>query len=307
MLSLLIVGSVIMGATALEDFALALAVGLAVGSYSSIFVASPLLAAWKDRDPKFKVLHDRRRRTTMAAASVATGVPVVETDDDDPREKAVVEAGIPGPPAVGRSEPSRPRTPAPAPASAVANADRAGSLGTISPWQGNSFGSTCATSPTIRSPASSSRTSRHCSPTPRPSAGQSMPSRNRSRTSASTRCSGSRRVASCSRRRSRTNGTAGFVPVRKAGKLPWQIEREEYELEYGTDLLEIHRDAIEPGERVLVVDDVLATGGTASAVVRLVERLGGEVAGLAFLIELEFLAGRKKLPGQDVHAVVCYA
>ncbi len=112
-LSLLIVGSVIMGATALEDFALALAVGLAVGSYSSIFVASPLLAAWKDRDPKFKVLHDRRRRTTMAAASVSTGVPVVETDDDDPREKAVVEAGIPGPPAVGRSEPSRPRTPRP--------------------------------------------------------------------------------------------------------------------------------------------------------------------------------------------------
>jgi adenine phosphoribosyltransferase len=101
--------------------------------------------------------------------------------------------------------------------------------------------------------------------------------------------------------------TAGFVPVRKAGKLPWEIEREEYELEYGTDLLEIHRDAIAPGERVLVVDDVLATGGTASAVVRMVERLGGEVVGLAFLIELEFLAGRKKLPGQNVHAVVCYA
>ena len=73
---------------------------------------------------------------------------------------------------------------------------------------------------------------------------------------------------------------AGFVPVRKAGKLPWEIEREEYELEYGTDLLEIHRDAIAPGERVLIVDDVLATGGTAAAVVRLVERLGGEVVGL---------------------------
>jgi preprotein translocase subunit SecF len=111
-LSLLIVGSLIMGATALEDFALALAVGLAVGSYSSIFVASPLLAAWKDRDPKYKVLHDRRRRTTMAAASVATGVAVVEPDGE-PREKAVVEAGIPGPPAVGRTEPSRPRTPRP--------------------------------------------------------------------------------------------------------------------------------------------------------------------------------------------------
>jgi adenine phosphoribosyltransferase len=100
---------------------------------------------------------------------------------------------------------------------------------------------------------------------------------------------------------------AGFVPVRKAGKLPWEIEREEYELEYGTDLLEIHRDAVHPGEQVLIVDDVLATGGTASAAVRLTERLGGEVAGLAFLLELEFLAGRKKLPDADVHAVISYA
>ena len=100
---------------------------------------------------------------------------------------------------------------------------------------------------------------------------------------------------------------AGFVPVRKAGKLPWEIEREEYELEYGTDLLEIHRDAIAPGEQVLIVDDVLATGGTASAVVRLVERLGGSLVGLAFLIELAFLDGRKKLEGQNVHTVICYA
>jgi adenine phosphoribosyltransferase len=100
---------------------------------------------------------------------------------------------------------------------------------------------------------------------------------------------------------------AGFVPVRKPGKLPWEIESEEYELEYGTDLLEIHRDAIAPGERVLIVDDVLATGGTAAAVVSLVERLGGDVVGLAFLIELAFLGGRKKLEGRDVHTVVCYA
>ena len=73
---------------------------------------------------------------------------------------------------------------------------------------------------------------------------------------------------------------AGFVPVRKPGKLPWEIEREEYELEYGTDLLEIHRDAVAPGEQVLIVDDVIATGGTAAATARLVERLGGEVVGL---------------------------
>ena len=99
---------------------------------------------------------------------------------------------------------------------------------------------------------------------------------------------------------------AGFVPVRKAGKLPWEIEREEYELEYGTDLLEVHRDAFVPREKVLIVDDVLATGGTASAVVRLVERLGAEVVGLAFVIELAFLHGRNKLSGHDVHVVTAY-
>jgi adenine phosphoribosyltransferase len=99
---------------------------------------------------------------------------------------------------------------------------------------------------------------------------------------------------------------AGFVPVRKAGKLPWEIEREEYELEYGTDLLEVHKDAVHPGEQVLIVDDVLATGGTASAVVRLVERLGAEVVGLAFAIELGFLGGRKKLGSETVHAVMAY-
>jgi adenine phosphoribosyltransferase len=99
---------------------------------------------------------------------------------------------------------------------------------------------------------------------------------------------------------------AGFVPVRKAGKLPWEIEREEYELEYGTDLLEIHRDAIHPGEQVLIVDDVLATGGTAAATLRLAERLGGEVVGFAFFIELQFLHGRQRLDGREVHAVVEY-
>jgi adenine phosphoribosyltransferase len=99
---------------------------------------------------------------------------------------------------------------------------------------------------------------------------------------------------------------AGFVPVRKAGKLPWQIEQAEYELEYGTDLLEIHRDAIQPGEQVLIVDDVLATGGTARATQSLVERLGGEIVGLAFFIELEFLHGRDRLDGHEVHSVIAY-
>jgi Protein export membrane protein len=108
-ISLLIVGSLIMGATALEEFGLALAIGLAVGSYSSIFVAAPLLAYWKDREPQYRTLHDRRRRVTMAAASVSTGVPVIEDDvEDEPHLKAMAE-GVPGPPAVGRTVAPKPR------------------------------------------------------------------------------------------------------------------------------------------------------------------------------------------------------
>lgn len=99
---------------------------------------------------------------------------------------------------------------------------------------------------------------------------------------------------------------AGFVPVRKAGKLPWEIERQEYALEYGTDLLEIHRDAVHPGERVVIVDDVIATGGTAAASARLVETLGGTVAGFAFLIELAFLGGRRALEGHPVTSLLTY-
>ena len=100
--------------------------------------------------------------------------------------------------------------------------------------------------------------------------------------------------------------SAAFVPVRKAGKLPWEIEREEYELEYGTDLLEIHRDAVEPGDRVVIIDDVLATGGTARAKIELAERLGGVVVGALFVIELAFLSGRDKLAGYDVFSLVTY-
>jgi adenine phosphoribosyltransferase len=99
---------------------------------------------------------------------------------------------------------------------------------------------------------------------------------------------------------------AGFVPVRKAGKLPFEIEREEYELEYGTDLLEVHKDALGPGERVLIVDDVIATGGTATATVALARRLGAEVVGLAFLVELAFLAGRAKLASERIVSLITY-
>jgi adenine phosphoribosyltransferase len=99
---------------------------------------------------------------------------------------------------------------------------------------------------------------------------------------------------------------AAFVPVRKAGKLPWQVIREEYVLEYGTDKLEIHRDAIRPGERILVIDDVLATGGTASATARLVEALGGEIVGLGFMIEIGDLNGRDKLGEHRVESLAVY-
>jgi adenine phosphoribosyltransferase len=93
---------------------------------------------------------------------------------------------------------------------------------------------------------------------------------------------------------------AGLVPVRKPGKLPWRTVTETYELEYGTDSLEVHEDAISAGDDVYVIDDVLATGGTAAATCRLVERLGGRVAGVGFVLELGFLEGRAKLPDYDV-------
>ena len=98
----------------------------------------------------------------------------------------------------------------------------------------------------------------------------------------------------------------GFVPVRKPKKLPDNTVSQEYALEYGTDTLEIHEDAIQPGQRVLIVDDVLATGGTAAAVAQLVEKLGGTVAGLAFVIELDFLNGRSKLNGRTIHSLLHY-
>jgi adenine phosphoribosyltransferase len=99
---------------------------------------------------------------------------------------------------------------------------------------------------------------------------------------------------------------AGLVPVRKAGKLPWAVAREEYDLEYGSDKLEIHRDAIHPGERILIVDDVLATGGTAAATARLVETLGGLIAGLGFVIELDQLGGRAHMGERPVKALLHY-
>jgi adenine phosphoribosyltransferase len=99
---------------------------------------------------------------------------------------------------------------------------------------------------------------------------------------------------------------AGFVPVRKPKKLPAETERVTYDLEYGTDTLEIHKDAVKPGSRVVIADDLLATGGTAAAAVRLAEKLGGKVAGVTFVIELEFLKGRDRLAGYDVVSLIQY-
>jgi adenine phosphoribosyltransferase len=99
---------------------------------------------------------------------------------------------------------------------------------------------------------------------------------------------------------------AGFVPIRKKGKLPWETVEEEYALEYGTATLELHRDAVRSGERVLIVDDVLATGGTARAAAALVEEIGGKVCGIACVIELDSLKGRDKLTGYELYSLVHY-
>jgi adenine phosphoribosyltransferase len=99
---------------------------------------------------------------------------------------------------------------------------------------------------------------------------------------------------------------AGFAPVRKKGKLPSRTVQETYDLEYGTDCLEIHADAVDRGQKVLIVDDVLATGGTAAATTALVRKLGGDVHALAFLIELEFLNGRARLGKENIHSVLKY-
>src|SRR5579864_2592383 len=98
----------------------------------------------------------------------------------------------------------------------------------------------------------------------------------------------------------------GFVPVRKFGKLPSQTVSVEYALEYGTNIVEVHQDAVKPGQRVLIVDDLLATGGTVSAAIELIELLGGQIAGIAFLVELTFLKGREHLSNYDVFALIKY-
>ena len=98
----------------------------------------------------------------------------------------------------------------------------------------------------------------------------------------------------------------GFIPIRKKGKLPCETISEEYDLEYGSAVIEMHKDAIHPGQKVVIVDDLIATGGTTEAIIKLVNQLGGEVVGIVFLIELAGLKGRERLEGQRVESVICY-
>src|SRR5207237_27739 len=176
--SLLLIGSLVLGATTLEEFGLALLIGLASGAYSSIFIASPLLAIYKEREPRYRDIQ-RRMASSTTRRAVRSTVDLIADHFEGQRVDRVL--GV----------------------------EARGFI--IAAPVAYKFG-------------------------------------------------------------------AAFVPVRKAGKLPWEIERVDYELEYGTDLLEIHRDAVDPGDSVVIVDDVLATGGTASATIRLVEKLGGTVA-----------------------------
>jgi adenine phosphoribosyltransferase len=115
-----------------------------------------------------------------------------------------------------------------------------------------------------------------------------------------------RRAGSSSAERSRTSSVPGFIAARKPGKLPWETVEATYDLEYGTDSQRIHRDAVRPGARVVILDDVLATGGTAKAKCELVEQLGGIVVGAVFLIELTFLNGRDRLTDYEIHSLIKY-
>jgi len=204
--ALLFVGVFLFHATTLEDLAVALFIGTIVGTYSSIFIASPILAALKEREPRYASVRER----------LATGD-------------------------------LRPGRPAPRPARDVAAAEYVAQTATMVEARGFIVAAPVA-----------------------------------------------------------YHMAAGFDPIRKRGKLPWKTEGEGYQLEYGEETIEIHADAIAPGERIAIVDDVLATGGTAAAAARLVERLGGSVVSMAFLIELAFLKGREKLEGYDIVSLLQY-
>ncbi len=319
-LSLLAIGWGLLGAEALEEFALALFIGMVVGVYSSIFIATPLLASMH-RDTSGKVRRERLTGAALRAAVVgssATGrdashvLVKVGADESAGSESSVGvdDQGGTAPPPRTESGASPERLLI-APATAAqeeAPLTFPAPTGILGTWQASTArcGVSSETSATTRSTGSRSATSHRCSETALPS-----PRRSTAWSNSSTALPVDRVVGVESRGFIFAAAVAyrigaGFVPVRKAGKLPWAVVREEYQLEYGTDKLEIHRDAIHPGERILIIDDVLATGGTAAATAVLVETLGGVIAGLGFVIELDALGGRSRLGERPVRTLLHY-
>ena len=305
---------------------MALLVGMITGAYSSIFIAAPLLAIFKQTRRQLDVRRAADGRPARTLREMVVG--------GSPGTRRASAAPVDGRPSDGRDgaadvgrrrrrrrrhRPSERRLAAHPPAApaqeeapltrrypsqvtrSVAATPAAcpryliGNLGFMAADATLGSASTSGTSPTIPSQASPSATSRRCSATPAAFGRAVDDLVTRFHDVAVDRVVGIESRGFILAAPVAYRLRAGFVPVRKAGKLPWAVVREEYELEYGTDKLEIHRDAIHPGERILVVDDVLATGGTAAATGRLIETLGGMIVGLGFLIEIEDLDGRARL------------
>ena len=307
--AILYVGAVQLGSGPLKDLALALFVGMAAGAYSSIFIATPLLAHLKSREPDVQEQEKRVKARRRHQADRYASVPAFTEDlpiAADPNARRPVHreaqpaaapvrrqpaaAQRPTPPAAGASYPRRAaRCGRARPADASSRPGRRSPSGARSdrrPGTGRRRPTLCAawssTSRTSPSPAWCSRTSRRCSPTRRPSARSSRPWPTPGATSRASRVVD--HVVGMEARGFILAAPvalalgAGFVPVRKAGKLPRETYAETYALEYGEATLEIHRDGLRPGDRVLLVDDVLATGGTVAATRRLVERCGAVAA-----------------------------
>lgn len=283
---LLFVGGGVLGAGMLNDISLALFVGLAAGAYSSIFIATPLVADLKDREPEMKALAKRVKAKRAAAeakgASQEEDVVPAPADAEDGDDGTVV-----GPRSTARLPQPRPRPPVgQAPMTAPAGL-RELLLSRIAdvpdhPQPGVVFKDI---TPLLDDPAAFGALTE---------AFVELCERHRVDKVVGLEARGFILAAPVAIRAT----AVGFVPVRKAYKLPRATLRQAYELEYGTAEIEIHADALAPGERVLVIDDVLATGGTADASLQLIRRAGAEVAGVAVLLELDFLAGRQRLePG----------
>ena len=350
-LGLLLVGSYLLGAETLKDLALALFVGVAAGAYSSIFIAPPIVAMWKEKEPRYAQLRarverlaaqgpgaERPERPQRPERPARTGA---RPDPRPARRGPAARAGAGALPGAGRPTTSwrrrRPRSPrtgagrgrpgaSPPPAPEAAPdpaAPQAVRPPAVPPGQAPPALATDRRTLTVPIDIQRLRALiRDVPDFPKPGivfkditpllANEVGFSSVIDETVVHFGRGNVDKVVGIEARGFILASPvayhfgAGFVPVRKAGKLPYQVEAEEYALEYGSATLELHADAIVPGERVLIVDDVLATGGTARAAARLVERLGGKVIGIATLIELEFLEGRKLIEGYEFFSLVRY-